>query len=81
MRASFIPPKDLRQIRFLTRYLLRLSGDMASEKNRLHKTLDDCGIKLGCVVSNMGGLTAKAIIEALIEGTMTRCNPREFPLD
>jgi transposase len=71
LKSSFIPPKDFREIRFLTRYLLTLAGYIASEKNRLHKILDDCGIKLGCVVSNMGGLTARAIIEALIEGKMT----------
>jgi len=71
LKSSFIPPKDLRGIRFLTRYLMKLSGYIASEKNRLHKTLDDAGIKIGCVVSNMGGLTATSIVEALIEGKMT----------
>jgi transposase len=71
LRPSFIPPRDFREMRFLTRYLMKLSGYIASEKNRLHKTLDDCGIKLGCVVTNMGGLTAREIIDALIEGKMT----------
>jgi transposase len=71
LRSSFIPPRDFREIRFLTRYLMKLSGYIASEKNRLHKTLDDCGIKLGCVVADMGGLTATSIIDALIEGKMT----------
>ena len=40
-------------------------------KNRLHKTLDDCGIKIGCVIANMGGVTATSIIEALMEGKKT----------
>jgi transposase len=71
LKSSFIPPKDFREIRFLTRYLMKLSGYIAGEKNRLHKTLDDCGIKIGCVITNMGGVTAISIIEALIEGQMT----------
>lgn len=71
LKPSFIPPGDVREIRFLTRYLMKLTGYIAGEKNRLHKTLDDCGIKLGCVVTNMAGVTATSIIEALIEGKMT----------
>jgi transposase len=71
LKSSFIPPRDFREIRLLTRYLMKLSGYIAGEKNRLHKTLDDCGIKIGCVITNMGGVTATSIIEALIEGKMT----------
>ena len=70
LTPSFIPPKDFRELRFLTRYLLKLIGYMAGEKNRLHKILDDSGIKLGCVVSDINGVSAKAMIEALIEGKM-----------
>lgn len=46
---------------------------LVSEKNRLHKTLSDAGIRLGVVVSDMHGKTARAMIEALIDGhTPTR---------
>jgi hypothetical protein len=68
LRASFIPPRDLRQLRLLTRYRRKLSGYLSAEKNRLHKVLDDCGIKLGCVVSDIDGVSAARMIEALIKG-------------
>lgn len=68
LRASFIPPKDLRQLRLLTRYRLRLVGCLRSEKNRLHKILDDCGIRLGCVVSDIDGVSAQQMIKSLILG-------------
>lgn len=71
LRASFIPPRDLRELRMLTRYRGKLKGCLSSEKNRLHKVLDDCGIKLGCVVSDIDGVSAKRMIDALIESNMT----------
>lgn len=71
LRASFIPPRDLRQLRLLTRYRGKLSGCLAGEKNRLHKVLDDSGIRLGCVVSDIDGVSARRMIEALIEGRRT----------
>ena len=69
LRPSFIPPADLRELRMLTRYRHKLSGYLAGEKNRLHKVLDSCGIRLGCVVSSIDGVSATRIIEALIEGS------------
>jgi Transposase len=53
VRGSFIPPKDLRELRLVSRYRRKLSAMLASETNRLHKTLDDAGIKLGAVVSDV----------------------------
>ena len=71
LKASFIPPKDLRQLRLLTRYRIKISGYLSSEQNRLHKVLDDGGIKLGSVVSNIDGVSAQRMIESLIEGNKT----------
>jgi transposase len=68
VKGSFIPPKDLRELRLISRYRRKLSGMLASETNRLHKILDDAGIKLGAVVSNIKGVSAKAMIEGLIQG-------------
>jgi transposase len=68
LRPSFIPPRDLRELRLLTRYRRKLSGVLAGEKNRLHKVLDDAGIRLGCVVSDIDGVSARAMVEALIKG-------------
>jgi transposase len=66
--SSFIPPKDLRELRMIARYRTKLVGTLAGEKNRLHKTLDDAGVRLGNVVSDISGVTATEIIAGLIEG-------------
>jgi transposase len=66
VRASFIPPKDLRELRLVSRYRRKLSAMCASQINRLHKILDDGGIKLGGVVSDINGVSARAMVSALI---------------
>lgn len=68
LRASFIPPIDFRELRLVTRYRRKLGRYFAGEKNRLHKILDDCGIKLGSVVSDINGVSSRLIVKALIEG-------------
>jgi transposase len=68
VRPSFIPPKDLRELRLVSRYRQKLSQMQAGEKNRLHKLLDDAGIKLGAVVADIDGVSARAMIEGLIAG-------------
>ena len=68
VKASFIPPKDLRELRLISRYRRKLSAMRASQINRLHKILDDGGIKLGGVVSDIDGVSARAIVSALIAG-------------
>jgi transposase len=68
VKSSFIPPKDLRELRLIARYRTKLTGTLAGEKNRLHKTLDDAGVRLGNVVSEISGVTATEIIEGLITG-------------
>lgn len=67
LKASFVPPKDFRQLRLLTRYRKKLSGVLSSEKNRLHKILESCGIKLGLVLSDIDGVSARRMIATLIE--------------
>ncbi len=68
LKGSFIPPKPTRELRDLTRYRRKIVGQIASEKNRLHKILEDANIKLSSVVSNMSGATARKIIAAMIDG-------------
>ena len=68
LRGSFIPPKDLRELRIVSRYRRKLSAVAAGEKNRLHKLLDDAGIKLGGVVADIDGVCARKMVEGLIEG-------------
>ncbi len=55
LRASFIPPRDMRQLRLLTRYRRKLTEILAGEKNRLQKVLEDGGVRLSSVVSDIDG--------------------------
>ena len=68
VRGSFIPPQDLRELRLIARYRHKLSGTLAGEKNRLHKVLDDAGIKLGAVASDISGVSAQAMLAGLLGG-------------
>jgi transposase len=68
VRGSFIPPKDLRELRLVSRYRRKLNSMCSSQINRLHKILDDAGIKLGAVVSDIHGVSARAMVRGLIEG-------------
>jgi transposase len=53
VRGSFIPPKDLRELRLVARYRKKVGDPLAAEKKRLHKLLDDAGIKLGGLVADI----------------------------
>ncbi len=75
LKGSFIPPKSVREMRDLTRYKRRIIEQTSSEKNRIHKFLEDANIKLSSVVSNMSGVIATKIIDAMIEG---EGNPEEL---
>lgn len=68
VRGSFIPPRDLRELRLVTRYRRKVSAQLAAEKNRMHKLLDDAGIKLGGLVADINGRAARAIVDGLIDG-------------
>lgn len=71
LRASFVPPANLRELRLIARQRQKLVGHLASEKNRLHKVLTDGGVRLGVVVSDVHGQSARAMIKALIAGRPT----------
>lgn len=68
VEGSFIPDKDLRELRLITRYRMKLKGTIASEVNRMHKILADSGIMLGLVFSDIQGVSAIAIIDGIITG-------------
>ena len=72
LRGSFVPPAPLRELRLIARQRQKLVGMLASEKNRLHKVLTDGGIRLGVVVSDIHGQSARAMIKALIQGATPR---------
>jgi transposase len=71
LRGSFIPPKDIRELRDLTRYRKKLVQGISAEKNRIQKVLEDANIKLSSVVSDTFGVTASGIIEELIKGELS----------
>jgi transposase len=68
VRGSFIPPRDLRELRLVARYRKKVGDQLAAEKNRMHKLLDDAGIKLGSLVADINGKAARAIVDGLIDG-------------
>lgn len=68
LRGSFIPPAKLRGLRLVARQRQKLINQLVSEKNRLHKILADGGVRLGVVVSDLHGQSARAMVKAIIDG-------------
>jgi len=69
LRGSFVPPKPIRRLRNFTRYRTAEVKERQREANRLHKALEDTGIKLDCVVTDILGKSGRAMLDALCEGT------------
>lgn len=69
LRKSFVPPREIREIRDLTRYRKALIRERASEVNRLHKVLEDAGVKLATVASDIMGVSGRKMLAALVAGT------------
>jgi transposase len=68
LKPSFIPTVDFRELRMISRHRAKLCAVMAAEKNRLGKVLDDAGIRLSGVATDIDGVSAQEIIEGIIEG-------------
>ncbi|MBV9453226.1 MAG: IS110 family transposase, partial [Rubrobacter sp.] len=69
VRPSFVPPKEIRELRNLTRYRKRQIEERAEEVQRLEKVLQEAAIKLSSVATRVLGASGWAMIEALVEGT------------
>jgi transposase len=69
VRPSFVPPKEIRELRNLTRYRKRQIEERAEEIQRLEKILQEAGIKLSSVATRVLGASGRAMIEALLSGT------------
>jgi transposase len=69
LRSSFVPPPVIRELRDITRYRVQQVRDRAQEVNRLCKVLEDAGVKLTTVASDVLGASGRAMIEALVAGT------------
>jgi transposase len=68
LKASFVPPEPIRQLRDLTRYRATLAAERSREAQRLEKELEDAGIKLSSVATDILGVSGRAMLAALIEG-------------
>jgi transposase len=71
LRRSFVPPAAQRELRDVVRYRKRLIEDRAREANRVQKVLETANIKLASVVTDVLGVSARAMLKALIAGTGT----------
>jgi transposase len=69
LRGSFVPPREIRELRDLTRYRKSLISERQRQANRLHKVLEDAGVKLACVATDVLGVSGRAMLEALLSGT------------
>ena len=69
LRGSFVPPAPIRELRDLTRYRKTQIQERVREVNRLHKVLEDAGVKLAVVASDVLGVSGRAMLEALLRGT------------
>jgi transposase len=69
IRGSFVPPPAIRALRDLTRTRTTLMQDRTRVVNRLHKVLEDAGVKLATVASDIVGVSGRAMLTALAAGT------------
>lgn len=68
LKPSYIPPKEQRELRDLTRYRKKLIESITANKNRIIRILEDCNIKLSSVLSSTSGVTGTKLIDKLING-------------
>ncbi|MGH3803163.1 MAG: IS110 family transposase [Pseudonocardiaceae bacterium] len=68
LRGSFVPPREIARLRDLTRYRTKVVAERGREAQRLQKLLEDAGIKLDSVASDIQGVSSRRMIEALIAG-------------
>lgn len=69
LKPSFVPPPPIRELRDLTRYRLHQVRERAREVNRLCKVLEDSNLKLTSVLTDVMGVSGRAMLAALVHGT------------
>ena len=67
LKASFVPPRDIRELRDLFRYRRKLTAQSVAERNRFEKILQDANFKLSNVITDIFGVSGTKIIDALLE--------------
>src|SRR5262245_19246405 len=78
VQPSFIPPRDIRELRDLTRRRRVLLNEGSAERNRTQKVLEDANVKLGNVLSDVFGASGQAMLEALLENKLTAAEIAEL---
>lgn len=68
-RGSFVPPPPIRELRDITRYRVQQTRERSREVNRLQKVLEDAGVKLTSVLTDIMGVSGRAMVDALVAGT------------
>ncbi|WP_245947862.1 IS110 family transposase [Paenibacillus sambharensis] len=68
IEGSFVPSEDIRDLRDLTRYRKKLVYDATSEKNRIHKSLQDANIKLTTHMSDIFGTSGRLLLQKIVDG-------------
>ena len=68
IRPSFVPPKEFRELRVVSRYRKSLVGAQTAERNRLLKALETGNIKLASVASDVFGVSGRLMLKAIIKG-------------
>jgi transposase len=71
VQASFIPPRDIRELRDLTRRRRKLLQNGTEERNRVAKVLEDANVKIGNVLTDVFGMSGQAMLEALLENKLS----------
>src|SRR5260221_2244366 len=69
LKASFIPPQPIRDLREVTRYRKTLIQERAQEVNRLQKVLEGADVKLAVVATDVLGKSGRQMLDAIIAGT------------
>jgi transposase len=68
LKASFVPPQPVRELRDLTRQRTQLIQERSAAANRVQKVLEDANIKLASVATDVLGVSGRDMLEALIAG-------------
>lgn len=68
VKASYIPGREQRELREMTRYRQELIEERAQELNRIQSVLEGCNIKLGSVLADISGKSGMAILTAIVSG-------------
>jgi hypothetical protein len=79
VRGSFVPPAPIRELRDLTRARTIMTRDRSREIQRLEKLLEDAGIKLSSVASDITGVSGRLMLQALIDGQRDPVVLRTWP--